>query len=110
MKCPDEPRHATPGERPGSNRAPVARRGCARYPMRKGAVIGWSIIVLGIVLMLLLPHTHLLDVQRRAPETQHDGDEMWEHDATQWRHTLVFFIGAGIVAVGIFVLRNYGGP
>jgi hypothetical protein len=76
--------------------------------MRKGLIIGWSIVALGVALMVAPSRTHLLDVPRRAPETQQDRDEMWEYDATAWRQTLVFLIGAGVVAVGIYVLKNYG--
>lgn len=76
--------------------------------MRKGLIVGWSIVALGIALMIVPSRTHLLDVPRRAPETQRDRDEIWEYDATAWRQALVFFIGGGVVAVGIYVLKNYG--
>jgi len=76
--------------------------------MRKGFAVGWSIVALGIALMIVPSRIHLLDVPRRAPETQRDRDEIWEYDATAWRQVLVFFIGGGVVAVGTYVLKNYG--
>jgi hypothetical protein len=75
--------------------------------MRKGLIIGWSVVALGIALMIVPSCTHLLDVARRAPETQRDRDEIWEYDATASRQALVFFIGVGVVTVGIYVLKNY---
>jgi hypothetical protein len=73
--------------------------------MPKGFKVGWAVVLIGVVLILSMP---LLHVTRRAPEIQHDRDEMWEYDAAEWRQAVVFFVGCGVVAVGVYVLRNYG--
>jgi hypothetical protein len=73
--------------------------------MPSGFKIGWFVILLGVALIVGMP---LLNVPRRAPETQHDRDEMWEYDAAEWRQAVVFFIGSGVIAVGVYVLKNYG--
>ena len=70
---------------------------------RKFKTSGLVIIVAGVALILITSCTHMLDVPLQAPETQLDRDDQWEYDATAYRQMVAFFIGVGIIAIGIYV-------
>jgi len=72
--------------------------------MKKLRIAGVVLALLGGSLMVVPCSTHVLDVPRRAPETQFDRDEMWEQDATMQRQAVSFFTGCAMLAVGIYMM------